>query len=653
MQSLKGADERIVSPVGYGESIVVRRTTATAISLIVLLNIIVFCSKIYGQFLADDFTLFSRIESFLSEKSLIAVGLYGLYYRPVPPLAWLPLYTAFGPEPLYFHLFHLFLHIANAVLVFFLVKKIFRREDAFVAACLFSVLTAHLEAVQWVCIIFDVLSAQFCLLSVLSLVFFFETKRIVFYALSLSAAMLAILSKENAAALPILVILVSFVWNRQKEPNTRPLRSSVLPSVPYFLLFSAYILLRGRYLKAYGVATPSLPSLFHSSIVSNYHALFNDLLVPYYAGGLISQIEPFVMATFALCLIVCAYAVRESRGLILFGIGWVFVAALPTVLVVSQGFHRFNYLPSIGFCALLGGLLVTASQHLRNLRLAPLLPCMAIALYSVSTIVHTTSWLKAWRVSEAVQQSFLTDVAPVIEEPARAYFYEIPEMVDEISYFTVGLPECFSLLQKEGKRQYYAAVRWTRPKVGFPEQNQMEHGVWNYYRFAWDSSAMRFHHEGKVFRDSAARNPDDKVLFSWDFSQYRDFNRWEPANDLSFVYDMEAKAHKFVTTGSLSLLKSPFIGHRLKYVRLEFRALHPKETVLNGHLFWVTESDTTYDGKKCITFPLKADGLKHTYTLPLYINAWSLREPIFRLAFRLSERPDTLVDIGSVTIYSY
>ena len=105
---------------------------AAPILLLISINLIVFSNKVSGQFLSDDFYILAQIEDFVfSFKNLIEFGIskpISIYFRPVVMVMWLILHKAFGQAPLYYHAVLLAFHIANALLVYFLLKRVVGKE---------------------------------------------------------------------------------------------------------------------------------------------------------------------------------------------------------------------------------------------------------------------------------------------------------------------------------------------------------------------------------------------------------------------------------------------------------------------------------------------------------------------------------------------
>jgi hypothetical protein len=412
------------------------------------------------------------------------------------------------------------------------------------------------------------------------------------------------------------------------------------------------MMVRIRVLADYGVQSPPLVSLLNPKLYLNYSMVFSKLIVPFKTSQSMPASVPLGIGACILALALYTRRADESRKTILFGLVWALVTAFPTLNIAWIG-GRLNYLPSIGFSVALAEILFSLPAFFQRRKLARSLTCAVILFLAVGTILNSRLWTKAWQTSAKIQESFLHDVVPSLSEPARAYFFGVPEYENDIDYFFVGLSQCFALLDNSNRSAYYMARDVVPPEERLPEENVVCEGdVKGYYLFRWDASAGRFH-PIDTFYDSTLSRLCKNMLFSWDLSKIHDFQQWEPANDLLIAFDSASKQYKLVTSGNASLLKSPYVGERVKYVQIRCRASNSTRKPLSGQLFWVTASDLSYDGKKSIMFPVANDEVFHTYTLPLFVNAWSMPEPALRLGLRLSGEPNTLIDLKSITLYSY
>src|SRR4051812_27398787 len=179
--------------------------------------------------LQSDFVTWDDDRNFTSNFHYRGLGLQQLHWMWTTfhmghyvPLSWMTLgldYSLWGMNARGYHLTNLLVHAANAVLVYFLARRLLARSmkleeppleiSAAFGALLFSVHPLRVESVAWVTERRDVLSMFFCLSSVLWYlrhVDFERDRR--WYCLSLVAFVCAILSKATSMTLPAVLLLV-------------------------------------------------------------------------------------------------------------------------------------------------------------------------------------------------------------------------------------------------------------------------------------------------------------------------------------------------------------------------------------------------------------------------------------------------------------
>lgn len=163
------------------------------------------------------------------------------------PLFYLSLvldWRLWGNNPFWFRLTNLILHIAVALLLFDVLRRLFTTTWVFpaLASALFALHPTMTESVFYLSGRSDVLSALFCLLS-LDLYLILrkgEKVKLVLYSLSLISFVLAVLAKETALTLPLL--LLAFEWLKGEEDK----KSRFSLTLPFFIvvaIISATLLL--------------------------------------------------------------------------------------------------------------------------------------------------------------------------------------------------------------------------------------------------------------------------------------------------------------------------------------------------------------------------------------------------------------------------
>jgi len=168
--------------------------------------------------------------TFFAAEALIA-------QRPLPGGA------GYSFDPMVFHLGNLALHIACVLLVFGVLRRLFRHDGAACAgALLFALHPAQVESVAWISETRGVLCAMFCLLAVWFCVrpvaaADSRTSAAICYTAATAAFLLALLSKPAAAVLPLMIGVIEIVLLH------RPAQRVLLRMGPWLVVSAGWIVL--------------------------------------------------------------------------------------------------------------------------------------------------------------------------------------------------------------------------------------------------------------------------------------------------------------------------------------------------------------------------------------------------------------------------
>lgn len=326
-----------------------------------------------GQVLTSDFWQTSP-EAGVVEGDITKLG----YYRPVVTLSYFIEYHLWGKNPFGYHLVNLLLHAAMAGLVYLLSREFMKRWlPRFAAALLFAVHPVHAESVAPIWGRTDLLCGLFFLLAL----FFFlrvrkreeasgengkSPKTAGLWAASLGFFALALFSKEMAVVLPLLIFVLDRLWFR------RGWKAALKGATPYAIALVFYLIVRilsvgasagGRTLYAGGILGTLLTM---ARIAVSYIRLMTwpTPLSSYYLVDTITSLGDLrFWLSFVLLALAWAglLAVRKTAPAILVGGIWFFLMLLPVSNLFPIGgvmmAERFLYLPSIGFCILVGGVI--------------------------------------------------------------------------------------------------------------------------------------------------------------------------------------------------------------------------------------------------------------------------------------------------------
>jgi Tfp pilus assembly protein PilF len=343
------------------------------------------------------------------------------YYRPLMTFAYLISYKVFGRLAFGFHLVNLVLHIAVVLLLFVLTERLFQdRLLSLIAAGLFALHPIHTESVAWIAAITDLELSFFFLLTFLLYLRLTDTGRPTLpswlsYTLMLSAYGLALLSKEQALVLPALIIIYEHFYRPVQA--TPQFQDKWRRYLPLCLAAAGYVAFRQFVLGGFAPAIwrPNLPwsqvLLSAVALTGSYLAklIWPMHLIAFYVFHESQRIrDPHVLAGLA-GLIVCAglfvFLWKNARPLS-FALLWMGATLAPVLnarWMPAQVFaERYLYLPSMGFCWLIGGAVAklwretyrgspSSGRTLARQAIAVAVGAVA-CLYAIATVERNRDW---------------------------------------------------------------------------------------------------------------------------------------------------------------------------------------------------------------------------------------------------------------------
>lgn len=400
-----------------------RSITAFAPQDLILTGIIVIVT-FWGYYsILDDFFIMDDLDM-IQGHSTFAQFLKHWYspvgansYRPLADLLFIWDFHWWGWNPVGWHLTGVLFHLINSVLIYVLAKRLLNNRYAgFIAGMLFGLHASHAEAVTWISARMDVFCATCFLLSVLYFIAFLETRQISAairvksvgaYGLSLGFFLCALLIKEMAVTLPLMLILYDLIFFRRRKARIGELLKHARLYAPYFLLLAVYFVVR-----YYTLHDVKYDSTLRSSIGGYQIPLFGAFLLTHLVEYMKLLAMPLTADLFSISLalnlagiaaiaIPCLALSKESR----FATLWVFVTLLP---VYPMMIVRGVYLPSIGFCLFLS-LLFTFSSHAPlkifriGLRTVQVVVCLTMfASYGVALKASNGWWSEASDINKTI-----------------------------------------------------------------------------------------------------------------------------------------------------------------------------------------------------------------------------------------------------------
>lgn len=341
------------------------------------------------------------------------------YYRPLF-LTWLRVnYALFGAQAALWHATSIVLHLLAIGLVFVAARELLEllgcetgraNMTAALAALLFGLHPVHTEAVAWISASSELLLTIFCLGAFAS---YCKARRseksLPWVAASVALFATALLTKETA--LLLLVVVLVCEWARASRTGfgarVAERLGSVWRTLPWAATAALYLVVRRLALGELGHTQVALPlgTVFKSvpALLWFYcrHLLWPTQLSELYDVSYVSSIRSpqFLLPALGVGVVVAglfALSRRSSVGLL--ASVWMAATLVPVLDVAvlrpdALVADRYLYLPSFGFCLLVGMLLHRLSTTARMSRSVAL---AAVALLALVMGVVTTRELAPW-----------------------------------------------------------------------------------------------------------------------------------------------------------------------------------------------------------------------------------------------------------------
>jgi len=397
-----------------------------------LISFVIFIPSLKNDFVWDDIPyILSRIDLLTISNQLSTVVPKKVkedkkenYYRPTLHLSLALDNEIWNGKSHGFHLTNTVIHSLTTVFLFLLILLILkefnyrqRSEVAFISSLLFALHPIHVESVSFIMARSDLLCAMFLFCFFIFYIKSYE--KIVYLALSLLFFFLALISKEVAFAFPVLIVVYDLL--RPKYPISK-----------YITRYSICILLFVLYLYLRNTAFVVIPE-FSQSVLGGSSSSFDKLIVLFksllnaYGFYVYKLFFPFnfnvstgrlpininyIIIAFSLIFSLILFLYRKNR-LYFFATALITLSLMPAVfvsvldVVTSPYAERFLYIPSAGFCMVLGYLIVNSKDRFKLPKYSTwILLGIICFIYAFFTVKEQLVWknnLTLW--GKAVQRS--------------------------------------------------------------------------------------------------------------------------------------------------------------------------------------------------------------------------------------------------------
>ncbi len=399
----------------------------------------VYHGALAGFFVQDDFGWLgdSRFRSFGAWFRCFFRFNPALTYRPLSQetFFWLG-QQLFGVQPAGFHFLSMAIHLADAALVYMLLRKFCPKLPCLVGAFFFAVHSAHFRSVYWISAVPEPMALAFYLTSFLFFIRFDRERKPGALVLSTASMALGMMSKESLLSLPLVLAAYTLFFSRKR----------ILWTLPHFFIAGVYVLCR--------MTSPAVKAAPYA-LTFGLGAWDNLLAYVSWAAGftesllkLTLKLEPessyAAIAAGALIAGVLLLVFSKDRKVGLFAVVW-FVLALQPVLYFVNHIYSYYLAPALPAFSLL---LASAFYPLRDLRdwkrgALALAVTVFILSASAASVWKEGRW---WNERAQVARTILDEMPEVVRQVPSgrgAYIFgfgdfEFGAMQNDAAFHTYG-----------------------------------------------------------------------------------------------------------------------------------------------------------------------------------------------------------------------
>lgn len=303
----------------------------------------------YWRFLDNFFAYddYRYIENIFTGPGAVILGYNA--FRVISNAIWVPLYLLSGFDPFGYNLFNVTLYFVNSVLLHFFILKLFGRKDiAFLVSAVFVTNGVAADAVFWKMSVSTLIQFFFYLTTLYTYVIYRQKNDRIYFICSILFFALAMFSKEEAASLPFIILLIDLLFFKGVDDKS----GMVKRVVPYAAIIIFYIFVSNLVFYLLNIKPENVIFFKFRPLYSLFGGFSVFFLNP---AGFLEITDPLIYIT--ALLIPLSFIFAKERKILLLGYGWILFTFLPQSLTAIGRFDppylinsisRILYLPSVG-----------------------------------------------------------------------------------------------------------------------------------------------------------------------------------------------------------------------------------------------------------------------------------------------------------------
>lgn len=396
------------------------KTIAIIVSLI-LLGFLLYFNSFHNSLFWDDYDgilnnayikNFQYWPKFFTENLIAGAGFLSDYWRPMVLMVFSFGWHLWQDNPVGYHFINILFHIANSLLLFFILRKLFKKENiAFLVALIFLIHPLQTEAITYVSGIADPLSTLFIFLVIISFIKLIETKIKIFGIVMVIFYIFSLMSKETAIMTPAILFLIGWFYfdNLLSKEKIKKIIVYLLPLIMIAFIYVGLRLTILNFQNTLNLYTEenfftqrfdlrlltffkTIPLYFNFMFFPIDLQMERQLLIPK------SIFEPLVIGGIIIIILLGILIIKNFKNYyaVSFGGLWFFILLLPVsnIFIPISGliYEHWLYLPLIGIFSII---FLTADYLISKYKLKKIgLVVLIVFLIFLSfrTILRNSEW---------------------------------------------------------------------------------------------------------------------------------------------------------------------------------------------------------------------------------------------------------------------
>jgi tetratricopeptide (TPR) repeat protein len=427
--------------------------------LILACATLVYLNCLGNAFVMDDMTLIRSNLSIRQFDNIWHILLHS--YRPLRTLSYAIDYHFWGLNPIGYHISNIVLHALCSVWVYVILRRLIPGVRVpLYTAILFAVHPIHTDAVTYMSGRRDVLFTFFYLAAFYFFLRYRENSKLTYAVVSFGAFILSLLSKEMAASFPFLIFGYDFIFRFRSSYRAftpgyfADILGCVRRVIKKYIYFYTLLLFPMLFAVCYYIFLKHSSSMvgwgkiewWGGSIYTNFltvaYVLVHYVKKSFFPIDLVADNYSFpimhsmldgrvIFSVFVLGSLLCLFLIwMNKKKFIAFSIAFFFITLLPVMQIIPHHdliSEHYLYLPSIGFCFIMGLAFVKLEEAFRKIPLVIfLLFVFTTSIYSIRTLVRNRDWRSEFSI-------YLSDLS-VHPDNKRVHFFLGKAYMDSFLY---------------------------------------------------------------------------------------------------------------------------------------------------------------------------------------------------------------------------